>query len=235
MYKRIDKLPSHVKSFSANGNGRKARIQWQPNQDRLRAGRFAVSRVEPCMQLLNRWLAVSFFMVCGLVGTAAAWETVEGPLKTRWTKEVRPDNVLPEYPRPQMVRKDWTNLNGLWEYAIRPEAEKKPAKWDGEILVPFAVESALSGVKKPVQPDEKLWYRRTFSAKSLAGGKRLLLNFGAVDWKCTVWVNDKQVGEHTGGYDPFTFDITDAVRDGDNELVVAVTDPTDSGYQPHGK
>ena len=106
------------------------------------------------------------------------------------------------------------NLNGLWEYAIRPAAEEQPEKWDGEILVPFPIESALSGVMKPVRPEERLWYRRKFPTPPLPSGGHLLLHFGAVDWKCTVWVNGKQVGEHTGGYDPFTFDITDALRSG---------------------
>jgi hypothetical protein len=168
-------------------------------------------------------------------GTAWGWKAADGPLATRWTKEVSPENALPEYPRPQMVRKNWTNLNGLWQYAIRPASEDKPSKWDGGILVPYPVESALSGVMKSVSPEQKLWYRRSFTWTRSEREPRLLLHFGAVDWKCTVWVNDKKVGEHTGGYDPFTFDITDAVRKGDNELVVAVTDPTDTGTQPRGK
>jgi beta-galactosidase/beta-glucuronidase len=170
-----------------------------------------------------------------LTNRAKAWQPAEGPLKTRWTKDVSPDKALPKYPRPQMVRKDWTNLNGLWQYAIRPAGEDKPGKWDGEILVPFPIESALSGVKKPVKPDQQLWYRRTFSWSESSRDQHLLLHFGAVDWKCTVWVNNKKVGEHTGGYDLFTLDITDAIRKGDNELVVAVTDPTDTGTEPHGK
>jgi hypothetical protein len=166
---------------------------------------------------------------------AWGWQPAEGPLKTRWTKDVTAEKAWPEYPRPQMVRKDWTNLNGLWQYAIRPEGESKPTKWEGEILVPFPIESALSGVKKPVRPDQRLWYRRTFSFPDDAKNQRQLLQFGAVDWKCTVWINDKKVGEHTGGYDPFTFDITDAIQKGENELVVAVSDPTDTANQPRGK
>jgi hypothetical protein len=134
-----------------------------------------------------------------------------------------------------MVRSEWTNLNGLWSHAIRPEADGQPSTWDGEILVPFAVESALSGVMKPVRPNERLWYRRSFTSPKLSEGGRLLIHFGAVDWKCTVWVNGKEVGQHTGGYDPFTFDITDALREGENEIIVAVSDPTDSGNQPRGK
>lgn len=165
---------------------------------------------------------------------AAAWQPAEGPLKTRWSKDVSPEKAWPDYPRPQMVRTEWTNLNGLWQYAIRPANADKPANWDGEILVPFPVESALSGVKKAVNPAQTLWYRRTFTS-TLKTGERLLLHFGAVDWQCTVWVNGKQVGEHAGGYEPFTFDITDALHAGENEVIVSVNDPTDSGTQPHGK
>ena len=167
-------------------------------------------------------------------GATWAWQPAEGPLTTRWTKDVSPENALPEYPRPQMVRKDWTNLNGLWQYAIRQRSDEAPAKWDGEILVPYPVESALSGVKKTVGPDQRLWYQRYFDVKRKPG-ERVLLHFGAVDWRCTVWVNDKQVGQHSGGYDPFTFDITDALRDERNDLVIAVWDPSDTDTQPRGK
>jgi hypothetical protein len=173
--------------------------------------------------------------VLAIAGQSLAWEPAKGPLATRWTRDVTPERAWPEYPRPQMVRPQWTNLNGLWNYAIRPEAEAQPSTWDGEILVPFAVESALSGVMKPVKPQERLWYRRTFTPPKLSEGGRLLLHFGAVDWKCIVWVNGKEVGQHTGGYDPFTFDITDALGEGENEIVVAVSDPTDTGNQPRGK
>lgn len=101
--------------------------------------------------------------------SAAEWKMQKGPLVTRWAKEVSPAKVLPEYPRPQMVRKEWVNLNGLWQYAVRPKAEAKAEKWDGEILVPFAIESALSGVMKTVKNDERLWYRRTFAARDAEG------------------------------------------------------------------
>lgn len=181
---------------------------------------------------------VSLILATFAAGTATAWEPAKGPLMTRWSSEVSPENAWPEYPRPQMVRDKWTNLNGLWQYAIRPKGQAAPPeKWDGEILVPFAIESALSGVKKPVSPDDRLWYRRAFKAPALEKGGRLLLHFGAVDWECVAWVNGKEVGRHTGGYDPFTFDVTDAVKSdkSDNELVVAVTDPTDTGTQPRGK
>src|SRR3954462_1373858 len=140
---------------------------------------------------------------------AEDWKPAKGRLMTRWAKDVSPDKVLPEYPRPQMVRKDWQNLNGLWDYAIRPKDEPQPQKWDGKILVPFAVESALSGVMKDVGPDKRLWYRRTFSVPEAWDGKPVLLHFGAADWDATVSLNGKQVGAHRGGYDSFTFDLAD--------------------------
>lgn len=153
---------------------------------------------------------------------------------TRWGKEVDPGNVLPEYPRPQLVRGDWMNLNGLWDYAIRSEAEDD-GHYQGKIQVPFPVESALSGVMSPLLPEQRLWYRRTFVPPLNWAGKRLLLHFGAVDWKAEVWVNGKLAGEHTGGFYPYTLDITDQVRDDDNELVVSVWDPTDAYGQERGK
>jgi hypothetical protein len=167
---------------------------------------------------------------------AEQWKPADGPLMTRWAKDVSPDRALPEYPRPQMVRDNWVNLNGLWDYAIAPKADAAPSEYQGKILVPFPVESALSGVKKMVGVDNKLWYRRTFETPKDAAGKRLLLHFGAVDWQATVWVNGKEIGAHQGGYDPFTFDITDALKgDGTQEIVVGVWDPTNDGPQPRGK
>ena len=167
--------------------------------------------------------------------TSAKWQPVPGHIMTPWAADVNPRNPLPEYPRPQMVRKDWVNLNGLWDYAIQPMDLPKPEQFTGKILVPYPVESALSGVKKPIWRDERLWYRRTFKSPKLAEGKRLLLHFGAVDWEAKVFVNGKSVGEHRGGYDAFTFDVTDAIKSGgENELVVAVFDATGGG-QATGK
>lgn len=167
---------------------------------------------------------------------SAEWQPAQAPLMTRWAAEVSPTQALPEYPRPQFVREAWQNLNGLWEYAIRPAEEAQPNAFDGPILVPFAAESALSGVMQPVGPNQNLWYRRTFSAPALDEGERLRLHFGAVDWRAKVWVNQQPVGEHQGGYDAFTFDITDAIRDeGPQELVVRVWDPANEGFQPRGK
>ncbi|MHC4298613.1 MAG: glycoside hydrolase family 2 protein [Planctomycetota bacterium] len=166
----------------------------------------------------------------------AAWQPAEGPLMTRWGERVTPENTHREYPRPQMVRKDWLNLNGLWEYAIKPKDQGQPEKFEGRILVPFPVESALSGVMKPVGEENRLWYRRTFEVPGRWKNRRTLLHFGAVDWDTTVWVNGKQVGSHRGGYDPFTFDITDALNErGEQEIVLSVWDPTNAGYQPRGK
>jgi chorismate mutase-like protein len=167
---------------------------------------------------------------------AADWKPAKGPLMTRWAKDVRPDHAHPDYPRPQMVRPDWLNLNGLWDHAIRPRKEGQPEQFDGRLLVPFPVESALSGVMKRVSPEQRLWYRRTFELPRAWTGKRVLLHFGAVDWEAEVWLNGKSLGLHRGGYDPFTMDITTALRNtGPQELVVAVWDPTDAGSQPHGK
>lgn len=167
---------------------------------------------------------------------AADWKPVDGPLTTPWTTQVSPTNVLPNYPRPQLTRNAWTNLNGLWDYAITAKEAAHPNKFEGTILVPFPIESALSGVKQTVSPAQRLWYRRTFSAPGL-NGKRLLLHFGAVDWQTQVLVNGVKVGEHQGGYDPFTFDITAALKPGvaAQELIVAVWDPSDTGLQPRGK
>jgi Glycosyl hydrolases family 2, sugar binding domain/Glycosyl hydrolases family 2/Glycosyl hydrolases family 2, TIM barrel domain len=166
----------------------------------------------------------------------AQWAPPEGSMLTRWAADVNPDAPWPEYPRPMMVRKDWQNLNGLWDYAIVPKNAAQPAAFDGQILVPYAVESALSGVKKTVGEANRLWYRRSFEVPNDWSGYPVLLHFGAVDWETTVWVNGKEVGSHRGGYDAFSFDITDALKaDGPQEVVLAVWDPTDKSYQPRGK
>lgn len=164
------------------------------------------------------------------------WHLAETSLLTPWAKEVNPLNPHPEYPRPQFVRKAWINLNGLWDYAISAKEADQPKEFEGKILVPFPVESALSGVKKPLQADQYLWYRRIFKAPSLANQRKLLLHFGAVDWEATVFLNGEELGTHRGGYDSFTFDITDKVRErGENELILRVWDPTEDGIQAKGK
>jgi len=184
---------------------------------------------------MSAWIVAGLASWTG-VFPQAGWRPADGPLRTRWAAEVSPDRALPEYPRPQMVRRDWLNLNGLWEYAIRPREEGRPGTWDGRILVPFPVESALSGVMKTVGENHRLWYRRTFEVPAGWAGRRVRLRFGAVDWEATVWLNGRELGTHRGGYDAFHFDLTDALRPGGaQELVLAVWDPSDAGSQPRGK
>lgn len=178
---------------------------------------------------------ILFLFLTACFSLQAQWQPVGDKLKTRWAAEIDVNNVLPEYPRPIMERGEWQNLNGLWEYAIRPVGTQKPANFDGDILVPFAVESSLSGVQKRVGGDNELWYQREFTVPSKWRNNTILLHFGAVDWKADVWVNGTKVGQHTGGFTPFSFDITPALTSGTNTLVVKVWDPTDRGYQPRGK
>lgn len=179
--------------------------------------------------------AILSLLLLGTMPAAWTWQPAPGPLKTRWTDQIQPDHALPEYPRPTMVRDRWLNLNGLWEYAVTPRDAGRPGRFQGEILVPFPIESSLSGVKRRVTENERLWYRRRFEVPAAWKGHRVLLHFGAVDFEATVWVNGRQVGLHRGGYDAFEFDVTDFLQDGPNELLVAVWDPTDAGYQPRGK
>ncbi|WP_319501457.1 sugar-binding domain-containing protein [uncultured Draconibacterium sp.] len=168
--------------------------------------------------------------------SVAQWKTAGDKIKTPWAEKIDVNNVLPEYPRPIMERADWQNLNGLWNYAITDAGQMQPANFDGEILVPFAVESSLSGVQKTVGENKELWYQRTFEVPSAWKGEKILLHFGAVDWKADVWVNDIKVGSHKGGYDAFTFDVTPFLNKSEEQnLVVKVWDPSDKGYQPRGK
>ena len=192
---------------------------------------FSVNRLAAVVPLL----VLAFSLNLNL-RAASDWKPAQGPLMTRWAKDVKPKNTLPEYPRPQMVRQAWLNLNGLWDYAIVDKAASQPASWDGRILVPFPIESALSGVMKPVSERQRLWYHRAFQVPRGWKGQQVLLHFGAVDWEAVVYVNGKEVGSHTGGYDGFSFNITDALKpSGEQEIVVAVWDPTDAGYQARGK
>ena len=165
-------------------------------------------------------------------------------LETSWTRQAQEEPVWPAYPRPQLTREHWVNLNGWWQYAIRPAGEPYqttlrtlgPESWDGRIRVPFAIESMLSGVRRFVGETNRLWYRRTFQDPERKLGEHVLLHFGAVDWETTVWVNGKKIGTHKGGYDPFSFDVTDALRTNvENEMIVSVWDPTDTWSQPRGK
>jgi beta-galactosidase/beta-glucuronidase len=158
------------------------------------------------------------------------------PMITRWGKAVNPDKVLPEYPRPTMVRADWLNLNGRWDYSVTRRTQAETGSFTNKILVPFPIEAPLSGVKRLFTDKQQLWYRRKFQVPPAWKGRRVLLHFEAVDWEARVWINGKEMGSHRGGYDRFSFDITDTLQtDGEQELVVSVIDPSDGGYQPHGK
>jgi hypothetical protein len=173
--------------------------------------------------------------LCSEVTEAQDWKMQPLQIQTRWAALVSPTNALPEYPRPQLVRARWRNLNGWWRYAITAKDTSMPSEYQGNILVPYPLESALSGVQKPLRPDQVLWYQRTIAIELDAKSSRTLLHFGAVDYEATVYLDGREIGTHAGGYQNFTFDITDALRPGPNELVVKVCDPTDHGPNPHGK
>lgn len=183
-----------------------------------------------------RKLLLAFCAFATICSAGAQWKPAGDKIKTDWAEKVDPRNVLPEYPRPGMERADWQNLNGEWEYAILPKGQAEPTSFDGNILVPFAVESSLSGVQKEVGEKNELWYKRTFTVPSSWKGKDILLNFGAVDWKADVFVNDILIGFHTGGFTPFSLNITPYLNGkSTHKLVVRVWDPSDKGYQPRGK
>lgn len=184
---------------------------------------------------MRRSLPFLFVFLWTFIAQAQDKKINPGGMKTTWGEQVTPENAWRQYPRPQLVRTNWLNLNGLWNYAIVPRNASEPRKFDGKILVPFCAESSLSGVGKIVQPDQKLWYNRTFTVPASWKNKKVLLHFDAVDWETTVWVNGKKVGDHKGGSDPFTFDITNALKLGQQEVVVSVWDPTDTDSQARGK
>lgn len=184
---------------------------------------------------MKRILLLCGALLCAFA-SQAQWQPAGDKIKTEWSETVNPKQVLPEYPRPQMVRGEWSNLNGEWEYAIRAKGGVEPTAYDGNILVPFAVESSLSGVQKTVGTDNELWYKRTFDIPSSWKNKNIILNFGAVDWKADVFVNDILIGSHKGGYTPFSFDITPYLKGQKGQkLTVRVWDPSDAGFQPRGK
>jgi len=161
---------------------------------------------------------------------------VTGQIMTRWADKVNSNNPYPQYPRPQMKRREWRSLNGLWEYSVTSSMDLIPSKYEGEILVPFCIESALSGVKKGIKPTDILWYHRMFSIPLEWHGNRIKINFGAIDWYCIVYVNRVKVGDHKGGYSSFSLDITSYVKwDTHNEIDISVYDPTNKGSQPRGK
>lgn len=190
----------------------------------------------------NRLICIAFlpFLFFQITGCkkpdSDGWKPQAGPLKTPWSADVAPGKTWTEYPRPQMQRNNWVNLNGLWDYAITDTAAGVPARWDGKILVPYPIESALSGVMKRVSAREKIWYQRILSVPAHMRSKRILLNFEAIDWEAHVFIDGEEVGTHQGGYDPFTVDITSHVKPGvKHKLTISVWDPTTEGYQPVGK
>ncbi len=164
------------------------------------------------------------------------WQPANCPLPTPWTNKVSPENALPEYPRPQMTRDKWLNLNGEWDFMMMDKGTEEIVK-KGKILVPFPVESALSGIGWKVEPKHLLVYNRTFMIPADWAGQNIKLNFGAVDYETEVFVNTRKVGSHKGGYDPFSFDITPFLKDKSEtqHITVQVGDPTDKGGQAIGK
>lgn len=178
------------------------------------------------------FLVLSLIIPLGLF-SQAPWHPAGNKIMTPWAAGINVEDVLPDYPRPQMQRDRWMTLNGLWEYAIVPKGGTEPAAADGRILVPFAVESALSGVGRTVGEENEVWYRRSFNIPADWKNKNVLLHFGAVDWLASVFVNDVLIGTHKGGYTPFSFDITPFLTGkGPQKLVVRVWDPSDKGFQP---
>ncbi|HEY9560488.1 MAG TPA: sugar-binding domain-containing protein [Anseongella sp.] len=181
-------------------------------------------------------VAASALIFQGVMAQETGWQPAGEKILTEWAAEVNPSAPLPEYPRPQMVRENWVNLNGLWNYAITAANAETPSDYEGQILVPFAVESALSGVGKRVGKDNALWYSTRFIVPRTMRKQDILLHFGAVDWHAEVFVNGQKAGEHKGGFDPFTFNISSLLEGrGEQELVIRVWDPTNDGPQPRGK
>ncbi|MFF3485757.1 AbfB domain-containing protein [Streptomyces sp. NPDC002701] len=187
---------------------------------------------------------VTLALVCTAALTAtgtvqaapAAWTPKPSPMTTPWTNQVPVDNPLPEYPRPQLTRPDWANLNGIWDFAVTSADAGQPSSFSEQIRVPFVAESALSGIQRKITQNDKLWYKRTFTVPANWNGRRVQLNFGASDWRTTVWVNGTQAGgTHSGGYDSFSYDITGLLNGGTNTVVVSVWDPTQTGGQAVGK
>jgi Glycosyl hydrolases family 2, TIM barrel domain/Glycosyl hydrolases family 2, sugar binding domain/Glycosyl hydrolases family 2 len=184
---------------------------------------------------MNTLLLLTLLPLLAPAASEAEWRPAKGPLTTRWTSDVVPGKVHPEYPRPTMVRSAWRNLNGLWQFAEAREGEQPPTgqTLPKKILVPFPIESALSGVMKPI---DRAWYRRTFQVDPAWAKERVLLHFGAVNWEAKVFLNGKKLGSHHGGYDGFSFDLTNSLKpEGEQELIVGVWNPADTGTQPRGK
>jgi hypothetical protein len=189
-----------------------------------------------------KYIRLSLLTICILFiqinyASGQEWKPVSGNIMTQWAGEITPENAWKEYPRPQMVRKEWKNLNGLWDFTISNGIDNSPSqRYTRKILVPFCVESALSGIKEPVTGSQEMMYRRYFTIPETWKGKRILLHFEAVDYVSKIWIDGKFVGDHKGGYDSFRFDITDALNTSDNhEISMVIWDPSNTGSQPVGK
>ena len=163
------------------------------------------------------------------------WCPAGNKIKTKWGKNLDPNKVWQEYPRPQLERKQWLNLNGIWSYSITDVNSQKPDNFDGEILVPFSIESSLSGVMKSLNEKQILWYYKEFEIPDNWKDKNIIIHFNAVDWICELYINDNKIGEHSGGYSEFSFDITKNIKEGKNKILLKVFDPSDKGYQAVGK
>ncbi|QLE00212.1 beta-galactosidase [Galbibacter sp. BG1] len=183
----------------------------------------------------NQWFLLLMIFLMSASAFSQKWKPAGDKIKTEWAGKIDVNNVLSEYPRPIMKRTEWKNLNGLWDYKIQKAGGTVPKEYAEKILVPFAVESSLSGVMKELGADNELWYKTIFTIPEGWSDKNILLHFGAVDWKAEVWLNDVKIGSHTGGYAPFSFDITPFLEAGEQQLIVKVWDPTSDGPQPRGK
>ncbi|MCB1122018.1 MAG: hypothetical protein KJT03_10740, partial [Verrucomicrobiae bacterium] len=185
----------------------------------------------------RRFTCAALALLFGALFLEANWSPAEVPILTRWGHTVTPENAWTEYPRPQLRRSEWKNLNGLWDYAITEHDAPTPAAAaEGHILIPYSIDSALSGVRRQMDADEDIWYWRKFEIPEHWQGQRILLHFEAVDWRTEVWVNRQLVGTHTGGYAPFSFDITETlIEDGPQALMVKAWDPQDTLFKPLGK
>jgi hypothetical protein len=192
-------------------------------------------------RLGRRLLALAATALAGSVGTlvvaaspAAAFAPKTPPLTTPWTNQVSTSNPLPEYPRPQLTRPDWQSLNGIWQFAGASNINNPPTNTTlgEEVLVPYPIESALSGI---MRHQDYMYYRRTFTVPAGWAGRNVQLNFGAVDWQSKVWVNGTLLGTHEGGYDKFSYNVTSALRAGSNEVIVGVWDPVEAQDIPVGK
>ena len=176
-------------------------------------------------------LLILLFACCTIMASAQNWKPAGDNILTSWGENIDPKNVHPEYPRPQLVRPEWQSLNGLWDYVISPLNDPSKVVADGSILVPFPIESALSGVGRHLTNDQVLIYHRSFEVPQSYIGKRVLLHFGAVDWRAEVYVNGQPVGAHTGGYTEFSFDITPYLANTRlQDLNVVVYDGTGNSY-----